>query len=257
VVHRDLKPANVIVTATGTAKILDFGLATVVEGRGGETSTFAALSGPGVVAGTAAYMSPEQAEGRTVDARSDVFAFGVLLFELATGRRPFERDSAVATLAAILRDPAPPLADLRPDLPPALGHLIERCLRKEPDRRFHAMAAVRVALEDLRDDLGRGPASVRGTAPTVSHDRRWPWIAAAAALVAAGAIVAGAAGWWRAAAPPPLAGLDLTQRPSTPAIPGRRRCLWTARSWRSHRTVQAMATSTSGSSRSRAARRFR
>jgi len=211
VVHRDLKPANVIVTATGTAKILDFGLATVVEGRGGETSTFAALSGPGVIAGTAAYMSPEQAEGRTVDARSDVFAFGVLLFELATGRRPFERDAAVATLAAILRDPAPPLADLRPDLPPALVHLVERCLRKEPDRRFHAIADVRVALEDLRDDLARGTTSIPGTVP---HDRRGPWIVAAAALVVAGAMAAtaaGAAGWWRAAAPPPLAGLDLTQ----------------------------------------------
>jgi Tol biopolymer transport system component len=157
-------------------------------------------------------MSPEQAEGRTVDARSDVFAFGVLLFELATGRRPFDRDSAVATLAAILRDPAPPLADLRPDLPPALVRLIERCLRKEPDRRFHAIADVRVALEDLRDDLAHGTPGGLVTARPAVHARRWPSIARAAALVALGAIAAGAVAWsWRTATPPPTVGLDLTQ----------------------------------------------
>lgn len=212
VVHRDLKPANVMVTASGTAKILDFGLATQAEGRGGETSTIAALSGPGVIAGTAAYMSPEQADGRAVDARSDVFAFGVLLFELATGRRPFERDSAIATLAAILRDSAPPLAGPRPDLPSALVRLVERCLRKEPDRRFHAMADVKIALEDLRDELAHGPISGQLAAPSVRRDSLSGRMAVAAALVASGAIATGAVAWsWRSVAPPPLAGLDLTQ----------------------------------------------
>lgn len=211
VVHRDLKPANVMLTASGTAKILDFGLATQTEGRSGDTSTFAALSGPGIVAGTAAYMSPEQAEGRPVDARSDVFAFGVLLFELATGRRPFERDSAVATLAAVLRDPAPAIADLRPDVPAPLVRLIDRCLRKAPDDRFHAVADVRIALEDLRADLARGtvPAMAMPPSGAARPGRRWPALAAAAVLVA-GAVAAGLA-WRRPTAPPPMTGLDLEQ----------------------------------------------
>jgi Tol biopolymer transport system component len=212
VVHRDLKPANVMVTSSGTAKILDFGLATQPEGRSGDTSTFAALSGPGVVAGTGGYMSPEQAEGRAVDARSDIFAFGVLLYELATGQRPFDRDSAVATLAAILRDPPPPLAGRRPDLPAPLIRLVERCLRKEPERRFHAVADVQIALDDLRDDAARGVSGPSLGAPATPQprSRRWPAIAAAA-LLAAAAAAAGTIAFWRPGVPPPLTGLDLTQ----------------------------------------------
>ncbi|MGD9903126.1 MAG: protein kinase [Vicinamibacterales bacterium] len=210
VVHRDLKPANVMITASGSAKILDFGLATTDAVKTGDTSTFAAVTGPGVVAGTVGYMAPEQAEGRAVDARADVFSFGVVLYELATGRRPFDRDSGVATLAAILRDPVPPLSGLRPDVPAAFTRLVERCLRKEPERRFHAVADILIALEDVRDDVSRGPSDAAGTgSASTPLARRWPLRAAAAFLAAAAG--AGAIASLRPAVSPPLTGLDLMQ----------------------------------------------
>ena len=213
IVHRDLKPANVMVTHDGTAKILDFGLATRTSPEAGDTSTFTALAGQGVVAGTVGYMSPEQAEGRPVDARSDVFAFGVVVYELIAGRRPFDRESAVATLAAILRDPTEPLAEVRPDAPPALVRIVDRCLRKEPIRRFQTMIDLKAALEDVRDDLARpapAGAGAAGSAPA-PRTRRWTGVAMAAALLAAAATAAGAVAWWRPSVTPPLAAIGLTQ----------------------------------------------
>jgi predicted ATPase len=139
IVHRDLKPENVVVTADGRAKVLDFGLARI-EPRARETSgddvpTAAhPLTEAGTVVGTVAYMSPEQAQGREVDYRSDQFSLGIMLYEMATGRRPFEHHTAAETIAAILRDPPPALDSAA--LPPPLQWLIERCLAKDAGARY-------------------------------------------------------------------------------------------------------------------------
>jgi TolB-like protein/tRNA A-37 threonylcarbamoyl transferase component Bud32 len=139
VVHRDLKPANIMVTSEGSVKLLDFGLAKQVTDSD-ETATI-----EGTVLGTAAYMSPEQAEGKPADARSDVFSFGAVLYELLSGRRAFRGENAASTMAAILyKEPAPLEA------PAGLQEIVKRCLAKPPEQRFQTIAEVKTALEELR-----------------------------------------------------------------------------------------------------------
>jgi serine/threonine protein kinase/tetratricopeptide (TPR) repeat protein len=141
IVHRDLKPDNILVTSTGV-KLLDFGLAKVGPAfTGAQDETRHTASG--TIVGTAAYMSPEQAEGKTVDARSDIFSFGLVLYEMLSGREAFARDNPLATLAAILYAEPDPL-----EAPPELQQIIARCLRKSPGDRFQTMAEVRAALEN-------------------------------------------------------------------------------------------------------------
>ena len=151
VVHRDLKPRNVIITGDGRPKVLDFGIAEVrpplPRPAPGDTVTISGLS---LVEGTLPYMSPEQAQGLPMDHRSDVFSFGVMLYEMATGKRPFAGDTTTELLASILKDdPEPPSAH-HPELPPELDRILEHCLGKNPKDRFDSTLALRKELESLR-----------------------------------------------------------------------------------------------------------
>jgi eukaryotic-like serine/threonine-protein kinase len=136
IVHRDIKPANIMVTAAGDIKVLDFGLSKWTATAAEEALTAAPFTRIGTVVGTSGYMAPEQALGQPIDARSDVFSFGVVLYELLAGRRAFEGDSEWAVNTAVMRDGPKPLSEIRSDLPEALRQIIDRCLEKDRMQRY-------------------------------------------------------------------------------------------------------------------------
>jgi serine/threonine protein kinase/Flp pilus assembly protein TadD len=172
IIHRDLKPGNIMVDDFDRVRVLDFGVAKLMHpaGEGSELTAAASavLTEEGAIVGTVAYMSPEQAEGRKVDARSDIFSFGLIVYEMLSGRHAFGKTSKISTLAAILHEDPPPVRELVGDVPPELEKIITQCLQKDPARRFQHAADLKLALEELQTGETREEARRARAAPSIA-----------------------------------------------------------------------------------------
>lgn len=204
ITHRDLKPGNVMLTGDGRLKVLDFGLAKLTEIADGPERLAGLpteqLTSDGQILGTVAYMSPEQAEGRPVDHRSDIFSLGIMLHELATGTRPFAGKSTVAILSSILRDTPPLASELNPAIPATVARLIRRCLEKNPSQRFQSALDLKHDLDDIQTTPSGSTELPPVLSPVASDRRLRPSpLAVAGALVAVVAVAGAYAAWTRGA----------------------------------------------------------
>jgi eukaryotic-like serine/threonine-protein kinase len=187
VIHRDLKPTNIMIGSGGRLKVLDFGIAKVINEHNAlaarTLATTAQMTSAHAIIGTAAYMSPEQAEGKSVDARSDVFALGVVLYEMATSKRPFKGETELGLLSSIIKDNPAPVSQARSDAPADLDRILRKCLAKDLDRRYQTALDVRNDLEDLQQQVN--PGRTMGVMPAIGLRRGLAIVTAAVLVVVA------------------------------------------------------------------------
>jgi eukaryotic-like serine/threonine-protein kinase len=197
IVHRDLKPENLFVCRDGSVKILDFGLAKQARKSGSEadaaTMTSSHTAG-GVVMGTASYMAPEQVRGEPVDARTDMFAFGAVLYEMLSGKRAFQRDTPPETMTAILREDVPEISDIQPPVPPALDRIVRRCLEKNPEQRFQSAKDLAFGLEALSQISSSANTAAQAAIESAKPALQLKFALGGAAIVLAAALLG--LGWW-------------------------------------------------------------
>ena len=207
ITHRDLKPDNIMIDAEGRLRVLDFGLAklhdtTETEEGATQAPTAAVETEEGKILGTVAYMSPEQAEGKAVDSRTDVFSLGTILHEMATGERPFRGDTKMSTIGAILKDQPASVTERNPSLPRHLGRIVRRCLAKDPDRRYQTALDLRNELEHLKAEIDSGEFAAEPGAVTPRPRHRSRYLAILAIIVATAIVGAFAVRSWLLATRP-------------------------------------------------------
>ena len=222
ITHRDLKPSNVMLSEERRVKVLDFGLAKLLERSpeaGAEQAPTRTVTAEGRIVGTVPYMSPEQIEGKSLDQRTDIFSLGILLYEMATGIRPFHGESSAGLISSILKDQPATVTELRTDVPRHLGRIIGLCLEKDPSRRYQSALDVRNELETLRREMESGDtlaSSVSQVAAVAGPSRRISgWYAAAAAVIVL--LAAAAALWWFRGRPTPA--VETASQPSVAVLP--------------------------------------